>query len=46
MDTVVNNKREWASLERGTEPLAVKEHGAVERMDLTHIAQEIRKINL
>jgi hypothetical protein len=46
IDKVVNNKREWDSLERKTEPLAVKERDTVERTDLTHIAQEIRKVNL
>jgi len=46
IDKIVSNKRECVSLERKTEPLAVKEHDAVERTDLTHISQEIRKVNL
>ena len=33
-------------LEKETEQLAGKEHVAVERTVLTHIAQEIRKVNL
>jgi len=35
-----------ASLERETEPLAVKDHDSVECTDGNHIAQEIRKVNL
>jgi len=43
---LLTTRENGASLEKKSEPLAVKERNAVERRILTHIAEKILKVNL